>query len=121
MCSALQRYITNIFRKLGIHNSVTKHPYPCVVHQVEMPNRLDFASALKQGFKSKSAEWEWTPADNILLKKTMSDLMKKLDWIHTKDMFHWFSHSVFNGRISKANIRTKINAINHDDEVQLLD
>lgn len=107
-------------RKLGLKSSVTKHPYPCVVHQVKLPERIDFPKALELGFKSKTADWVWTEEDLAVLKLTFETLMKKIDWIHTKDVYHWFSQGAFNGRISKASICSKINEINHDDDVKTL-
>ena len=108
-------------RKLGIHDSITRHPYACITRKVTLPPKKTFNEMIKIGFHSKVMEWTWTDEDINILKESFQSLMSKQDWIHTKNVYHWFSHSVFNGRISKKGIKSKINEINHSRASELKD
>lgn len=109
------------FRKLGIQDSVTRHPYPCITRKMPLPPKKTFNEMIQMGFRSKVMEWTWTDDDLEILKDSFRSLMAKQDWIHTKNVYHWFSHSVFNGRISKKGIKSKINEINHSRASEMVD
>ena len=79
------RYINLInHRKLGIHDSITRHPYPCITRKISIPPKKTFNQMIEIGFHSRTMEWTWTDEDINILKESFQSLMAKQDWIHTK-------------------------------------
>jgi hypothetical protein len=87
-------------RKSGQAIALTDHPHPSVIFAGSPIQRMTYSQATDLGFIPDTQIWNWTAEDEAILKKTLADLSTKEDWIHNKDVWHWFSHSAFNGRIS---------------------
>ena len=82
-----------------------------MIYPASVPQSWTFEEAHKEGFKAKSAHWDWTKEDVAQLKEILKNIHNKDDHIHTKDPYHYISHHQFDGRIAKGCVKRKIIAI----------
>ena len=66
------------------------------------------------GFTWSKEEHNWSENEITLLLETIKDLYKKPSQAHTKDLYYYISHYVFEKQITAKQIKVKVKVLLND-------